>query len=336
MNAASLPRTHNLPPFSGKIQQAPLESGKFKQRLSREAALLERSLPVQLCHDLLFHVGTTAFAFTLYNRYSPCYNLEKKEGMCNMADLYDYPDIYDERFTDRANQAYKQHYEKMLAGKDIHSILDCSFGTGCLTFCLAELGYQVSGSDISAPMLEQAAKKARAKGLPVDLTECDFRKLSRHFDKKFDCVMSTGSALAHVSNTDVIKTLHEMDQCLKPGGYLYYDSRNWDSALQSKERFWSAQPFYRQDGVRIGYMQAWDYHDDGTITINIVHTYERDRKIFETKEFQEHLHPFSLDLAKSELEEMGYTQFEVKPCPWFEDRPFSEISWYCLLAKKAI
>lgn len=37
-----------------------------------------------------------------------------------MADLYDYPDIYDERFTDGANK-------------------------GCLTSCLAELGYHVSG-----------------------------------------------------------------------------------------------------------------------------------------------------------------------------------------------
>ena len=37
-----------------------------------------------------------------------------------MADLYDFPDIYDERFTDGAHQAYKQHYENMLAGKNIH------------------------------------------------------------------------------------------------------------------------------------------------------------------------------------------------------------------------
>lgn len=49
-----------------------------------------------------------------------------------MADLYDYPEIYDERFTENANQAYRQHYEKLLSGKDIHSILDFSFGTGCL------------------------------------------------------------------------------------------------------------------------------------------------------------------------------------------------------------
>ena len=39
-----------------------------------------------------------------------------------MADIYDYPDIYDERFSDRANEGYKKHYQKMLEGKEIHSI----------------------------------------------------------------------------------------------------------------------------------------------------------------------------------------------------------------------
>ncbi|MCI8440985.1 MAG: hypothetical protein HFG27_00425 [Provencibacterium sp.] len=35
-----------------------------------------------------------------------------------MDDLYQFPDIYEERFTERANQIYKSHYENyFLAGK---------------------------------------------------------------------------------------------------------------------------------------------------------------------------------------------------------------------------
>ncbi len=251
-----------------------------------------------------------------------------------MADLYDYPEIYDERFSDRAHQAYKEHYKKLFTSKGIGTILDCSFGTGNLTFPLAELGYQVSGSDISPAMLKKAGEKAKAKGLPVDLLFCDFRELSAHFDRQFDCVMSTGSALAHVPNDDIVKTVHEMDKCIKPGGYFYFDSRNWEMALVSKQRFIIPQPFYQKDGTRIGCVQVWDYHDDGAITINILHSYEKEGKIFKTNQFQEHLNPFSLRLVKSQLEQMGYAQFEIKPCPWFDDKPFSETGWYCLLAKK--
>lgn len=251
-----------------------------------------------------------------------------------MSDIYDYPEIYDERFTDRANQVYKQHYIKMLGEKNIHSVLDCSFGTGCLTFPLAELEYQVSGSDISVPMLNQAAEKAKIKGFEIELKQCDFRELSSHFAQQFDCVMSTGNALAHVVNMDVIKTIHEMDKCIKPGGYLYYDSRNWEKSLQDAARFQIGQPFYRADDVRVGYVQVWDYHADGSITINILQSYEKDGRIFDTKEFQEYLHPFSLGPVKAELDKMGYTQIQVRPFPWLEDRSFEEIGWYCLLEKK--
>lgn len=146
--------------------------------------------------------------------------------------------------------------------------------------------------------------------------------------------MSTGNALAHVTESDVIKALREMDKCITPGGWLYYDSRNWDAARENTNRFIVPQPFYQEDGTRIGCVQVWDYNADGTITINIVHSYERYRRIFHTNNFQEHLNPFSIDTVRSELERMGYSQAEIKPCPWFEDKPFSEIGWYCLMAQK--
>ena len=251
-----------------------------------------------------------------------------------MPDLYDYPEIYDERFSEKANRAYKSHYEKMLEGKEIHSILDCSFGTGCLTFCLAELGYQVSGSDLSNTMLEQARKKAAQKGFDVDLKQCDFRELSKVFHTPFDCVMSTGNALAHVPENDVRLTLREMDSLIKPGGYLYLDSRNWDVEVKNRQRFRWYRPFIREDGVRINYVQDWDYNPDGSLDIHILHGYERDGEIFESRDFEEHLHPFSIEVVRSELDKMGYQDVVVKPLPYFRDKPFEEIGWYALIARK--
>ena len=68
---------------------------------------------------------------------------------------------------DAANAAYRQHYEKLLHGCKITDILDCSFGTGNLTFELCELGYKVWGSDLSEAMLSQAEKKAEEKGVEI-------------------------------------------------------------------------------------------------------------------------------------------------------------------------
>lgn len=251
-----------------------------------------------------------------------------------MADLYEFPLTYDERFTEAANEAYKKHYEKMFAGKGIHSILDCSFGTGCLTFCLTELGYEVSGSDLSASMLQRGAEKAAEKGLAVKLVQCDFRELSQHFTDTYDCVMSTGSAFAHVYLEDIKKTLKEMDCLVKEGGYLYFDSRNWEQELQDRRRFKWGNPFEREDGVRIHYVQDWEYEDDGSITIHISNGYEKNGRIIESADFEEHLHPFALAPLQAVLEELGYTEIMVKPFPWFSDVPFEEMDWYCVLAKK--
>ena len=252
-----------------------------------------------------------------------------------MADLYDYPEIYDERFTDAANSAFRQHYEKLFHECEITEILDCSFGTGNLTFELCELGYTVWGSDLSQSMLSQAEKKAKEKGFDVPLTCCDFRELSDHYNKQFDCVMSTGNALAHVNNSDVKKTLCEMDKLVKPGGYLYLDTRNWDKEMLEHRHMTFANPYLREDGSRINYVQTWEYPSDGSIRINILYGYEKDNVIYKQEIYEEHLNPFSIELIKETLQELGYTDFIVKPLPYFDDKEFMEIGWYCFRAKKS-
>ncbi|MBQ4623733.1 MAG: class I SAM-dependent methyltransferase [Clostridia bacterium] len=250
-------------------------------------------------------------------------------------DLYDYPEIYDERWSDGANRAYRKHYEKVLAGCNITDILDCSIGTGNLSFCLCELGYQLTGSDLSESMLRKAREKAEQKGFEVPLVCCDFRELTKHFSKTFSCVMSTGNAFAHVDHDGVVKTLEEMASLVKPGGYLYFDSRNWEKELAEKKRFQFARPFVRSDGVRINYVQVWDYHQDGKITINILQAYEKDKKIIQQDVYEEHLNPFPIKLCVDTLDRLGFSDFTIKPTPYVEDKPFGEIGWYCLMARKS-
>ncbi len=253
-----------------------------------------------------------------------------------MASLYDFPDIYDERFSERANTVYREHYQKIFSGCEITDILDCSFGTGDLTFELCELGYQVSGSDLSRTMLAKAEQKAEQQGFSVDLTCCDFRELSQHFCRDFSCVMSTGNALAHVDHPGLVKTLHEMDSLVRPGGYLYLDSRNWDVVMKKRDRFLFASPFIRADGVRVNYVQLWDYHSDGSITIHILNAYESEGRVFRQEVFEEHLMPFSIDLVQSVLKELGYQDVVIKPLPYFQDQDFEDIGWYCLRARKPL
>ena len=70
-----------------------------------------------------------------------------------MANLYDRADIYDLFENEEKYQAIKRHWAKILEGREIHTLLDVSIGTGSLTLPAAELGVTLYGSDLSGGML---------------------------------------------------------------------------------------------------------------------------------------------------------------------------------------
>lgn len=62
--------------------------------------------------------------------------------------------------------------------------------------------------------------------------------------------------------------------------------------------------------------------------------YERDLQIVRQEVFEEHLHPFPMQLVRETLEQLNYRDITVRPCPYFSDAEFEQTGWYCLLAKK--
>lgn len=250
-----------------------------------------------------------------------------------MPSLYDRADIYDLFETEDRFNAYKRHWEHVLQGTDIHTLLDVSIGSGCVTLSLAELGIELSGSDLSETMLNNCRKKAERRGYSVDLRQSDFRDLQCWNGKRFDCVASTGNSLPYVTNSDVLSALTKMDSYVAAGGYLYLDTRNWDRILRERQRFYLYNPFY--DGeTRVNLVQAWDYPADGSMTFNLLYTFERNNKIFQKEIFEEHYHPLPRQLLLDKLEDLGYRDIRQFCFPAFLEQDAEGAEWYCILAKK--
>ena len=251
-----------------------------------------------------------------------------------MATLYARPDIYDLFESESKDRITREHWEMLLEGKDICSILDVSIGSGSLTLPLAEMGYELSGSDLSEEMLERCRQKAQTRGLKVDLRACDFRRLTSRFDRTFDCVISTGNSLPYVPNDEITGVLEQMDALVRPGGYLYFDVRNWDQILADRQRFYLYNPHFDGD-TRINLMQAWDYHPDGSMTFNLLFTFEKDNRIFQKEVFEEHYHPVRQKLLIKKLEELGYADIQIHPFP-IQRGTFDpqKSDWYCVMAHK--
>lgn len=250
-----------------------------------------------------------------------------------MANLYERADIYDLLETEERYQITKRHWEQVLSGKQVETLLDVSIGSGNLTLPLAELGVQLYGSDLSGPMLERCGKKAEKRGFSIDLRQSDFRRLNENFDGTFDCVASTGNSLPYVTNEEAMDVLAQMNRLVKPGGYLYVDIRNWDKILSTKQRFYLYNPTFL-DGVRMNLVQVWDHHGDGSMTFNLLYTFERENKIVQKEIFEEHYFPLKRYLLLGRLEQLGYGEIEMACLPAFLNTKPEEADWYCLLARK--
>lgn len=252
-----------------------------------------------------------------------------------MERLYDRADIYDLLEKDPARYAFtRKHWETILAGKSIKNLLDISIGSGNMTLPLLDLGIELHGSDLNEAMLKRCQAKAAAKNYAVDLRVSDFRKLSQNFSGLFDCVASTGNSLPYVTNEEVLDVLEQMDALVRPGGYLYFDVRNWDLVLRTKQRFYLYNPVFDGD-IRINLVQAWDYNQDGTMDFNLLYTFEKGNKIFQKEVFQEHYHPIRQTLLLEKLKEMGYQDPEIRRMPAHAGSfDPDKNDWYSVIAQK--
>ncbi len=268
----------------------------------------------------------------IFRRTMACLCVDRKCG--EMGNLYERADIYDLVESDERTNALVRDWKEFLGDIDIHTFLDVSVGTGGLTLPLHELGIELYGSDLSKAMLTRCQQKALDKGVDMELRCSDFRELSCWDGMKFDCVASTGNALGYVDNVGVAKAIEQMDALVKDGGYIYIDSRNWEKIQRDKQRFYFYNPFYN-NGNRINLTQVWDHNTDGSITFNLLYSFERDEKIFQRETFEEHYIPFSYGMIESKLEELGYGVISLRSMPCRNPEPdFAEMDWYRLLAKK--
>lgn len=250
-----------------------------------------------------------------------------------MTSIYDKADIYDLGFGERKWQIVREHWERLLGDARIDTVLDCSIGTGNLTLQLAELGKEVTGSDLNPIMLKKCEQKAQKKNLSVELFTSDFRRINENTHRKYDCVMSTGNSLPYVPNDEVIDTLHKMDHLVRAGGYIYIDTRNWDKIIRDHERFYFYPPYYEKD-MRINSFQVWDYNEDGSITFNIVYSFEKEKKIVRREIFEEKYYPIKREVLSNTLDSMGYEIKKTENFPLQCCLPVDDFEWYCILAQK--
>ena len=146
----------------------------------------------------------------------------KKDSDYKVGDLIYDANIYDGMNTNLADLLF---YKRWLPKNKNARILELCCGTGRLTLPIANEGYDISGVDYTASMLEQAKVKASEGGLEVEFIEADIRTLD--LPEKYDLIFIPFNSIHHLyKNEDLFQAFKVVKNHLKEGGLFLLDCYN--------------------------------------------------------------------------------------------------------------
>jgi SAM-dependent methyltransferase len=262
--------------------------------------------------------------------------------------LYDTSALFNQNMSSSKQEIFLEFYKDVFGEYDIRTIHDCSIGAGGTTLPLATLGYQVSGSDLSENLLNKARENFRAHGFDGDLFVADFCELRYMLPGTYDCIISTGNSLPHVSNRDVSRFIEGVSAKLNPHGLLFIDMRNWDQILKEKPIFTARDPLVMTEEKHVGFYQIWNWHDDQSVDFIFVTSTDTKGKHEKTSlTYAPTYYPLKYRDYEQMLKEHG---FMIRRCfdvdhLWVSpihdesktgnfEEDFDKIGWYAILAQK--
>jgi SAM-dependent methyltransferase len=105
-------------------------------------------------------------------------------------------------------------------------ILDIACGYGRHAIELVQRGYNVTGLDLSLPLLIRAADEAQRRSLAVNFVHADMREMA--FEKQFDGAYSMLTSFGYFDEDTNLRVAERIGRALKPGARFLLDVVNRD------------------------------------------------------------------------------------------------------------
>jgi glycine/sarcosine N-methyltransferase len=146
-------------------------------------------------------------------------------------------------------------------------VLDAACGTGMHAIALAEQGFSVAGADFSAGMVARARANAAQAAVDARFDQAGFGELARTFGAGgFDALVCLGNSLPHAETLPgVTAALRDFASCLRPGGLLILQNRNFDAILARRER-WLPLQTWKDGPLDRLFLRFYDFETDGALT----------------------------------------------------------------------
>ena len=200
-------------------------------------------------------------------------------------------------------------------------LLDVSCGIGTQSIGLAELGYRVSASDISAVEIRLARKEARKRKLKVDFKISDMRKASKAFRGSFDVVLSADNSIPHLlRDIDIARAFKEFHALLKPGGGCIISVRDYRNINKEKQKeLLNFRQTHDAPEGRIILFDLWQF-DGHYYDLNTYLVKDSGKNQLKTLAMRSRYYCVTTDQLKKLLKKAGFVNIQI-----LKDRFFQEV-----------
>lgn len=178
-----------------------------------------------------------------YDQLSPFYHLVYADWEASI-----------QRQADQLNSLIEEFW-----GDQAQTILDVSCGIGTQAIGLAQLGYHIVASDLSATAIERAKGEALKRRLKIDWSVADMRQAYTHHQRQFDIVIACDNSVPHLlTDDDLLAAFRQFYACSKPGGGSLITVRDYD---QVERQGTQVKPYGLrvENGVRYIIFQVWEF-----------------------------------------------------------------------------
>ena len=194
-------------------------------------------------------------------------------------------------------------------------VLDTACGTGQHALALAQSGVWAAGADISAGMITRAEQNREVSGLKVDFYQAGFGQLASVFRNQpifpFDALLCLGNSLPHLLTVeDLAAALQDFAACLRPGGKVLLQNRNFDAVMAQQQR-WMEPQYTLHEQTEWMFIRFYDYRADGLIDFNVLKLWREPGKNWQQVVHTTCLRPLLKDELISALEAVGFEDMLV-------------------------
>ncbi len=191
-------------------------------------------------------------------------------------------------------------------------VLDAACGTGQHAIALAKEGVNASGADISPEMINVARQNAQAAGMDIRFEAVGFGSLEQTFGEgSCDALLCLGNSLPHLLTPDALAgALSDFHACLKPGGMLLIQNRNFDGVCARRER-WMEPQAHSEGNRQWVFQRFYDFEPDGLIRFNIVTLYREGSEEWRARLTSTQLSPQTHTALSTALRAAGFNQLRL-------------------------